>query len=200
MSSVRIAFAFFALVPGSIALAAGVAERPERVQPLLIGASMPGTVVVHTDRGVATNLVEAMGGKPAMLIFHRGGWCPYCDMQLSELRLIEAELRSLGYQIIAITPDPPRALRARAAKESAAYQLLSDQSSALAEAFGIAFRVDAALLRASSSANPRTILPVPAVFIVDAGGTVRFQYVTPDYRVLVPKELLLVAAKVSLRP
>jgi peroxiredoxin len=52
-----------------------------------------------------------VSGQPAILVFYRGGWCPYCNLQLSELRLVESEAKALGYRMIAISPDRPRPKR-----------------------------------------------------------------------------------------
>lgn len=178
---------------------ADVAAHPEAVRPLLIGAHVPNGVPVQTEQGRDTTLEDTLARRPAVLIFHRGGWCPYCDMQLAELRLIEPQLRALGYRVVAITPDAPQTLRRTRARQPAEYELLSDQSSQLTQAFGIAFRVDLKKL-GPAAANVRPVLPVPAVFIVDGAGIVRFQHVNPDYRVLVPKDLVLAAARASLPP
>jgi peroxiredoxin len=156
------------------------------LRPLLVGSPMPGSVTVQTEQRHDTTLAQTLSGRPAMLIFHRGGWCPYCDMQLAELRLIEPQLKALGYQIVAVTPDGPAALRRRNARDPLGYTLLSDESARLTEAFGVATRVDREKL-GPLAANIRPVLPVPSVFIVDAEGVVRFQHVNPDYRVLVPK-------------
>lgn len=181
----------------------GVPERAEDVRPLLIGTQAPFDVELLTVEGAATTLRQSMDGRPAVLVFFRGGWCPYCDLQLSELRLIEKDLQGMGYQVIAISPDPPRALRARGEKNALEYLLLSDASTEAIRAFGIAFKASAAAARlqptlGAGAAKPAQLLTVPAVYIVNAQGKVQFHYVNPDYRVRTPQELLLVAAKVSI--
>lgn len=184
-------------------LAGDVPERAEDVHPLLIGTQIPADVELLSVEGAKTTLREAMQDRPAVLVFFRGGWCPYCDLQLSELRLIEKDLQALGYQVIAISPDPPRALQARGEKNSLEYLLLSDSSTNLIQAVGIAFKASAAAARmqptlGASAAKPAQLLTVPAVYIVNAKGKIQFHYVNPDYRVRTPQELLLVAARVSL--
>lgn len=185
------------------ATAAEIPDRPELVRPLLIGTQIPADVPLLTAEGKPTTLQHEMGDRPAVLVFFRGGWCPYCDLQLSELRLIEKDLQALGYRVIAISPDPPRALQARIDKNSLQYLLLSDASTEMIQAFGIAFKASAATARlqptlGAAGAKPSQLLTVPAVYIVNARGKVQFHYVNPDYRVRTPQELLLVAARVSL--
>lgn len=175
-----------------LGMAAEPAERPEDIRPLLVGLQIPADVAVRTEDDQPTTLRAEMNGQPAVLVFHRGGWCPYCDLQLSELRLIEDELKRMGYRIIAISPDPPAYLKMRNKKEALGYRLLSDSETALIRAFGIGFTYTPA------PDKPARVLPVPAIYIVDATGVTQFHYVNPDYRRRVPADLLLAAAKASL--
>lgn len=179
------------------AVAVEYVTQPQDVRPLMIGAQAPLATELHTVEGAQTSLARAMVGRPALLVFFRGGWCPYCDLQLSELRLIEDDLKALGYEVIAISPDAPRAMKARRDQNALSYTLLSDDSSELIRAFGIAYTVN--LPPASVKGGPASrLLPITSVYVLDAKGKVQFQYVNPDYRVRVPKELLLAAAKASL--
>jgi peroxiredoxin len=179
-------------------LADEIVSKPQEVRPLLIGAQAPAHIVLHTVDGQATTLAQAMQGKPSLLVFFRGGWCPYCDLQLSELRLIESDLASLGYAIIAISPDEPRALKVRGEKNALGYTLLSDASAELTRAFGIAYRVELPPSVVATAGSTR-VLPVTSIYMLDTQGAVQFQYVNPDYRVRVPKELMLAAAKAALQ-
>ena len=190
----------FILLP--VAQAAEIFDAPERVQPLLIGSSVPDVIVRSVD-GQDVRLREAVAGKPTALIFYRGGWCPYCNMQLSGLRLIQQNLATLGYQVLAISADRPEALRETLAKQPLGYTLLSDSKLAASKAFGIAFRLDDATVQKyrefnidleQASGETHHALPVPSVFVLDAEGVIQFQYVNPDYRVRVPQDVLLAAA------
>lgn len=49
--------------------------------------------------------------KPSIILFYRGGWCPYCNRQLAELKNIEQDLVDLGYQVLAISPESPDRLQ-----------------------------------------------------------------------------------------
>lgn len=185
------------------AAAAELAAAATEIRPILLGSKMPN-VALRTVAGEPTTLAAQVGGKPAILVFYRGGWCPYCNLQLSELRLIEAEAQALGYQLIAISPDRPEALSASLEEGDLTYTLLSDSQAEALKAFGIGFRVDDATaakykeygidLEAASGASHRA-LPVPSVFIVDGEGTLQFGYTHPDYTVRIPGDVILAAAK-----
>jgi peroxiredoxin len=186
------------------AMAAGkLANSADAVCPILLGSSMPDVDLTRVD-GKTTTLKEQVNGKPAILVFYRGGWCPYCNLQLSDLRLIAVEAKALGYQIIAISPDRPEELGKTMTKDKLDYTLLSDSKADALRAFGIGFVLDGATIDKykgygidleKSSGEGHHALPVPSVFIVDAAGTVQFSYVHPDYEVRVPGTVILAAAK-----
>ena len=59
------------------------------INPLLIGSSIPDSILLTVD-GEEFDLNAEIAGKPTVLIFYRGGWCPYCSTQLGELNEIES--------------------------------------------------------------------------------------------------------------
>lgn len=203
----RIAAIFCSLLLMSqCAIASELAAKPTDVRPPLVGSSLPDAPLRTLD-DEPTTLRAATAGKPAVLVFYRGGWCPYCNLQLSDLRTVVGPLRELGYTLIAISPDRPAELARTLDKTPLDYTLLSDSSAAAIAALGIGFVVDAATreqykgygidLEAASGATHHA-LPVPSVFIVDAAGIIQFHYVNPDYRIRVPGELVLTAARTAL--
>ncbi|MDT8389929.1 MAG: peroxiredoxin-like family protein [Lentisphaeria bacterium] len=176
------------------------------VRPLLIGASVP-EVTLRTADGKAFDLGAAASRKPAILIFYRGGWCPYCSLHLGQLQEAEADLVKLGYQILAVSPDRPEKLAESVEKGKLSYTLLSDAAMDAAKAFGIAFRVDDATVEKykgygidleAASGQDHHLLPVPAVFILGTDGKVKFVYVNPDYKTRLSADVLLAAARASL--
>lgn len=196
------------LLAGSVsapAAAAGIAASATQVHPLLIGSAIPATTLADVG-GKSVPLRTALTGKYTLLVFYRGGWCPYCNLELSNLRLIEGDLKKLGVQVVAITPDRPAELRKTLDKNNLSYTLLSDTGAATMQAFGVAFRVDDATAKKyreygidldTASGNNHRALPVPAVFLIDPAGKIRFQYVNPDYQVRVPHTVVLAAAKAA---
>jgi peroxiredoxin len=183
--------------------AAELASAPDQVRPILLGSKLPN-VSLRTVDGVAITLAAQVAGKPAILVFYRGGWCPYCNLQLSELRLIEAEAKALGYQMIAISPDRPEELARTLDKADLTYTLLSDSQAAALKAFGIGFRLDDATFLKykaygidleDASGEKSHALPVPSVYIVDGQGVLQFGYSHPDYTIRIPGPVILAAAK-----
>ena len=178
-------------------------QSDKAVAPLMLGNALPN-VLLRTLEDTPISLKAAVGGKPAVLVFYRGGWCPFCTTQLSGLRLIQKDLDALGFQLIAISPDQPALLKRTLGRESIGYRLLSDRDAAAMRAFGIGYQADAALLKTLAGYNinletysgqTHHVLPVPSVYVVDEAGILQFSYVHPDYRVRVPHEVILAAAK-----
>jgi peroxiredoxin len=129
-------------------------------------------------------------------------------MQLGQLQTIEKKLLKLGYQIIAVSPDKPENLNSSIEKQQLEYTLLSDSAMSAAQAMGIAYRVDDMTFKRlneygidieESSGQKHHLLPVPAVFLIDKNGTIKFQYVNPNYKTRLDPEILMVAAKIALK-
>jgi peroxiredoxin len=179
----------------------------QEVRPLLIGASVPD-MALTSAAGNTFNLRKNLVKKPGIIIFYRGGWCPYCNRQLAQLQKIESSLLELAYQVLAISPDRPQNLAQSQKKLKPSYTLLSDSSMRVASAFGIAFHVDDATVEKyhgygidleAASGEKHHLLPVPSVFIVGRDGMIGFTYVNPDYKVRIDSDVLLAAAKAVLK-
>jgi peroxiredoxin len=167
-----------------------------------INSSFPTSL---TTRRIPT--IRAPAGKPTVLIFYRGSWCPYCNLHLSNLVTVEEELRSLGYQIVAISPDRPEELNKMTKADHLNYRLFSDPQGDAMKKFGVAYQVDNTTLTnlkqkfnvdlERSSGQTHHILPVPSVFILDRGGKIVFVHADPDYRVRMKGAEVLAAAKAA---
>jgi peroxiredoxin len=190
----------------SAASAIAAPDTAGDVCPIKVGSRIP-QLSLRTPANKAFDLNAAIARKPTVLIFYRGGWCPYCNLQLAQLQKAETQLLKLGYQVLAVSPDTPAELNKSLQKNGLKYTLLSDSTMTAAQALGIAFRVDAATLKKyneygidleKSSGQKHHLLPVPAVFVLDTKGTIQFSYVNPDYTVRLAPEVLLAAAKAAL--
>lgn len=174
-----------------------VVQRPEDISPLLYGEKIPQAALPDAS-GKAVELLETVATKPTVLVFYRGGWCPYCSVQLAGLQEAMPELEKLGYQLLAISTDSPEALRESAVKENLGYTLLSDADLQVAKQFGIAYKAPEAywsmLPKTTGGKNTDLLLPVPSVFIVDQTGVIQFEYINPNIKQRLSAALLLAAA------
>ena len=185
-----------------------IKEKAEDVTPLLNGMSVPN-VAVKTDDGSPVSLQALLMQKPSVIVFYRGGWCPYCSRQLAELKDIEQDLVDQGYQILAISPESAEKLQSQKLETEFAAQLISDDELNAIKAFGIGFYVpndtrklykDRMNIDLIADNSDRAVLPAPAIFITDTNGQIKFSYVNPNFRVRPSAELVLSAAKLVNQP
>lgn len=174
-----------------------VAEKAEDISPLLNGETFPDAVLKAPD-GTEHNLLEILKQKPTVVLFYRGGWCPFCNAHLAEIQNAQNEVVNLGYQIIAISPDSPENLRVTDENQHLQYSLYSDADGELIKAIGIAFKAPEnffGMLSEKSDGLNDGFLPVPSVFVTDTSGKIVFEYINPDYKTRLSAELLLAVLK-----
>jgi peroxiredoxin len=176
---------------------AQIPEQAEDISPLLISEKIP-SVNITALNGEKVLLTDIVKRKPSILLFYRGGWCPYCNAHLSAVGQVEQELLALGYQVLAISPDSPGKLKATLDKQKINYELYSDGSAELMQAMGLAFkapdRYQDRLANYSDGQN-HGLLPVPSLFVVDMDGTILFEYINPDYKHRIGADMLLAVLK-----
>lgn len=183
-----------------------IAESPTTISPLLNGQQVP-KVLVKDLQGETVELKQLFQGKPSVIFFYRGGWCPFCNAQMGQLQAIEGDLLKMGFQLIGISPDAPEELRASMTKNDLNYTLVSDADLNPMRAFGLAYFSSQSIterymskmqlnnrLWKNAAGEERLVLPVPAVYITDKTGLVHFQYLNPNYKVRAEPKLILTAA------
>ena len=180
-------------------LGMALAQAQTNTTALKVGDAIPD-VKLRTEDDKDVSLKKLVSEKPTVLIFYRGGWCPFCNQHLQSLAGIEEDLNKAGAQLLAISMDQPSKLKATPDREKLHYRLLSDSDAGAAKAFGIAFKVDDATVEKykgyginldTASGRDHHILPHPAVFVADTSGKIRFAHINPDYKVrLEPKKIL----------
>ena len=181
-----------------------VADKAGKINPILVGQKVPDVTIEDFD-GNKVNLREAVAKKPTVLIVYRGGWCPYCNSHLADLKDVEQEILDNGYQILALSMDKPEKLRATLDKHEMNYTLLSDNEAEAVTKMGLAFKVHDKMFNKLKSngmnleeysGKEHHILPAPAAFVIGTDGTVKFSYVNPNYDVRIKPELLVKAVEV----
>lgn len=169
---------------------AGLAARgvpPGVVEP---GAAMPEADLLDGD-GAPTSLARLRGERPAVVVFYRGAWCPYCNIAL---RTYQADLMPVledrGYALIAVSPQKPDGSLTTAESNELRYAVASDPGNQLAGALGIltepsadavAGQVELGLDLREVNADGGRSLPMPTVVVVDAAGVIRWIDVHPNY-------------------
>jgi peroxiredoxin len=187
-------------------LALAFTVNPVTAEPLKQGDMIPDvTVQTADDKPVHLKKLAAQG--PTVLIFYRGGWCPYCNTHLSALLDIQDDLKTAGVQMFAISIDQPSKLKETPKYDEFSYTLMSDADAEAAEAFGLAFTVPDELVvkykteygidLEAASGQTHHKLPHPAVYVVSADGIIQFAYVNEDYKVRLESQKVLAAARAA---
>jgi peroxiredoxin len=159
------------------------------------GVSAPGTPMPEGDlldvHGAPTTLAQVRAGRPAVVVFYRGAWCPFCNIAL---RTYQAELvpalDERGYAMIAISPQKPDGSLSAAETNELTYAVVSDPGNQLASALGILITPSAEVAAAQQkvgvdlaehNADGGLTLPMPTTVVVDAAGVIRWIDVHPNY-------------------
>jgi peroxiredoxin len=180
------------------------AKLASQTSPMMNGQEADLSKVVTTVENKTVALKEVTGGKPSVLVFYRGGWCPYCNKQLSRLRKITKQIKKLGYKLIAVSPDKVSKFQETVKKNKLDYTVVSDSDLHIAEHFGLTFKVDAktrtiykgyGIDLEEASGRKHYSLPLPAIYVLDSKGLVHFNYVNPNYRIRMNEKILLTALK-----
>ncbi|MDH3620550.1 MAG: redoxin domain-containing protein [Gammaproteobacteria bacterium] len=186
-----------------------VADTADQIQPLGVGDLAP-RFIVQSVASEAFDFNPENLDRPVMLLVFRGGWCPYCNMYLSEMRHVIPEIRSMGIDVLFLSGDRPEllydSLEHQAQEDIAGldYTILSDADAQASIALGIAFKAAQRTIDyvnkkgdgyARSSMERQGILPVPAVFAIGRDGVIAFTYINPNYKVRLPADDLLAAAR-----
>jgi peroxiredoxin len=182
-------------------LAAGLGVAP--------GEQAPDPQVADGD-GQPVKLLSGAGPRGALLVFYRGGWCPFCNAQIHALTRAFDEFRRRGVSPIAISVDRPEEAARTRASYSIPFPVLSDPDLAAHRAWRVVHEVGSEeygrlasfgidLERASG--RQHHAIAVPALFVVDASGVVRWGHADPDYKVRPSiAQLLAVLDRLGLTP
>lgn len=159
------------------------ASSAKEIKPLGVGTSIPNSTLL-TVNNEKVKVHDIVQGQNTILIFYRGGWCPYCNIHLAELAQSEEEIRNLGFQIIGISPDDIANLQPTIDKDEISYTLYSDPDSELIHKMKLAFKPDCftrLFLKSRTEGKATDTLPVPAVYIVDKEGVIQYVHFDPNY-------------------
>lgn len=157
---------------------------------ITVGEQVPDSVLLQRD-GKEVKLSEVLSSAPAVLVFYRGAWCPYCNITLKTYqRELLPRLIEQGVKLIAISPQHPSGSEAAVQAGDLGFEVLSDPANGLALELGIvtepsiearSAHTQLGFSVADSNADGTPAIPFPTVLIVDGGGTVRFVDIHTDY-------------------
>ena len=182
-------------LPAEVAGAFAAEQRALAAAGEPSGLVQPGTRLPDGEllgvAGQPATLAETLSGKPAVIVFYRGGWCPYCSIALRTYQAqLVPPLAERGISLIAISPQTPDGSLSTKESKELTFTVLSDQGNQIAGQLGIltapsdgarAAQLQLGLDLTQVNADRTTGLPMPTVVIADADGVIRWIDVHPDY-------------------
>ncbi|MGN6099200.1 MAG: peroxiredoxin-like family protein [Bosea sp. (in: a-proteobacteria)] len=170
-----------------------------------VGDAAPGfTLPGIAGRQVALDDLLRQG--PVVLTFYRGGWCPYCNLQLRAYQAVLPQVMALGARLVAVSPQLPDNSLGTAEKNALTFDVLSDVGNAVAKRYGLVYALPPELreaLRSNDKALSRINgdesweLPVPATYVIGEGGRVMLASLHIDYRTRLDPAAILAALRTA---
>jgi peroxiredoxin len=149
-------------------------------------------------------LKDLLRSGPVVLTFYRGGWCPYCNIQLRAYQSVLPQISALGARLVAISPQLPDNSLDTVNKNTLTFDVLSDVGNEVARSYGLVYSLPEeirAALRSNNKALPLINgdesweLPVPATYVIARDRLVALAYTEVDYRKRLEPEALLTCLK-----
>lgn len=182
----------------------GRAETADRA--LKVGDKIPEFTLPNAEGRLVTS-DELLARGPLVINFFRGDWCPFCRLMLQALNEALPAIAAAGGQLVAISPDTGGRLSQAKKRLNLSIDLLSDVDSGVALSFGVAFRAPEEYRKWLQSrgtnlnerhGNDAWIIPIPAAFVVDPAGIVRYAFVEPEFvRRAEPDEIVAVLGRLA---
>ena len=150
--------------------------------------------------GQTVELNSLLAETPVVISFYRGGWCPYCNMELRGLQNYLPQITELGAKLIAISPETPDNSLSTTEKNELTFEVLSDVGNQVAKEFGLVYQLPEELRPIyqnfgidlpAYNGDKSFELPIPATYVITSDGTVIHSFIDPDYtKRLDPEEII----------
>jgi peroxiredoxin len=156
---------------------------------LKVGDKVPAFNIMLNGKSTPISSVYAKG--PIVLKFYRGGWCPYCMIELKHYDQLDADFEQANSQILAFSPDTTEVTTQTVSKNELSFDVFSDKNHEISRKFGLVYKVDQKIVDGLKKGgidlsvyqgNGNNELAIPATYVVDKTGKIAFSFVDVDYR------------------
>jgi len=157
---------------------------------LQVGATAPDFALPDA-RGGTVMLSEKLAAGPVVLTWYRGGWCPYCNIQLAAYQQILPKIEELGASLIALSPELPDKSLSTSEKNSLRFPVLTDLNLKVAREYGLVFKLTPEVLAYynenfslsdyNGSAAAPDELPLAATYVIGTDGKITWAFLAADY-------------------
>ncbi|WP_231465148.1 peroxiredoxin family protein [Pedobacter sp. Leaf132] len=158
---------------------------------LKVGDKAPEFIAKNSE-GKEINLKQLLKqNKSVVLFFYRGQWCPYCNKHIKDLQDSLSKLSEKGAYVLGVTPETNESIAKTKGKTNASFSLLSDRDYKIMKAYKVDFVMEESLVSkyktygidvAKNNGALNAVLPVPATYIIDKSGKIKFVQFDKDYK------------------
>src|SRR5271169_4097599 len=158
---------------------------------LKVGDHAPA-IVLENAKGAIVDVGALLKKGAVVVTFYRGGWCPYCNLELKAYQDILPQITAAGASLVAISPEKPDDTVSTAEKNALTFEVLSDVGQKVGRAFGLIYEFTDELksayqgfgldIPARNGAPGEWALPVSATYVIDRDDLITYAYTGVDYR------------------
>jgi len=155
-----------------------------------VGQILPDGILLDVH-GATTSLYKTMGDGNAIVTFYRGGWCPYCNLQLHSYATHLKKFEALGGKLIAISPETPSEALSTIEKDKIEFAVLSDDGNQYARTLKISYKLEPDLVSVyrqfdidltKNQGVDSWELPLAATFVINKEKVIQYAFVDVDYK------------------
>lgn len=154
------------------------------------GQELPA-ISLPNAQGDIVHIQEILKTNKVVIAFYRGGWCPYCNLELKALQEKLPEIEAKGAKLIAITPESPDQSLSTKEKNELSFEILTDANNEVARSLGLVYKLPTNLVSLyetfgidleKSNGVTSNELPIAASYIVDQNGIITYDFIEEDYK------------------
>jgi peroxiredoxin len=149
-------------------------------------------IVLPDASGRTFDVAKLLETGPVIVTFYRGGWCPYCNLELRAYQAVLPRITAAGAKLVAISPEKPDDSVSTAEKNALTFPVLSDIGQRVGKAFGLVYSFTDELrsvydgfkldIPAKNGAPDDWSLPLSATYVIGPDGRILFADTSVDYR------------------
>ena len=149
-------------------------------------------IVLNDASGQPIDVGKLLRRGPVIVSFYRGGWCPYCNIELKAFQDLLPQIEAAGATLVAISPENPDETLSTAEKNALSFPVLSDPGQKVGRAFGLVYHFTDDLkgvfegfkldLPSANGTPGEWALPVSATYVIDRDGTIVYAHTDVDFR------------------
>lgn len=166
--------------------ASGIARQAKQV------GDLAPPVVLPDAQGGTLDLATLLAKGPVVVTFYRGGWCPFCNLELKAYQAVLPRIAAAGASLVAISPEKPDDTVETLRKNELGFPVLSDVGQAVGRAFGVVYAFTDAVrtvydgfkldIPAKNGTPDDWSLPLSATYVIGTDGRILFADTRVDYR------------------